>query len=397
MREQLQLSRAKYSATAAARMITSRAMTAIPIISDARALAQFVAALGCRDGWVSVDTEFLRERTFTPKLCLVQLTDGAQSACVDPLAVQDLSPLGELLADRSRRKIFHSCRQDLEAIDTRLDARAAGLYDTQLAAAFCGHGAQTSYAALVEALCDVRLPKAHTRADWSRRPLPRAELEYALDDIKYLQPLRAILDREMASKGYAEWHREECEYAARPSQYRADPATAWRRIKGVAKLDATGQSCAQLLAAWRERRALQSDRPRNWILPGAVLLTLCRKRPTQLSSLSKIKHIAPGLVKKSGAQILDLIAQGKRNAPPLAPLPPLNAEQRGQVKRILSRIAEVSEQTGISQTLIASRPEVEDFTRAVNHTDGAPGTDGTRLLQGWRRQLIGEEILTRVL
>jgi len=112
------------------------------------------------------------------------------------------------------------------------------------------------------------------------------------------------------------------------------------------------------------------------------------------------------LVKKSGAQILDLIAQGKRNAPPLAPLPPLNAEQRGQVKRILARIAEVSEQTGISQTLIASRPEVEDFTRAINgkpSADSAPGVNGTdgaagtRLLQGWRRQLIGEEILTRVL
>lgn len=365
-------------------------MTANHIISDARELAQFVAGLGRE---VSVDTEFLRERTFTPKLCLVQLTDGARTACVDPLAVEDLSPLGELLADPARRKIFHSCRQDLEAFDTRIDARAAGLYDTQLAAAFCGYGAQSSYAALVEALCQVRLPKAHTRADWSRRPLPRAELEYALDDINYLQPLRAILDRELAKRNCAEWHREECEYAARPAHYRADPDTAWLRVKGVARLDAPGQSCARLLAAWRERRALQSDRPRNWILPGDVLLNICRKRPATLQKLKAIKNIAPGVVKHSGARILDLVAQGKREAPPRAPLPSLNAAQRARVKRILARIAEVAEQTGISQTLIASRPEVEDFARI----DGSGGVQlgDSRLLRGWRRQLIGEDLLAR--
>jgi len=383
-------------------------VSAIHIITAAPELAQFTAALGRA---VAVDTEFLRERTYRPKLCLIQLTDGARTACVDPLAVADLSALGALLADPARSKIFHSCRQDLEALDTRIDARAASLYDTQLAAAFCGYGAQMSYAALVEALCDARLPKSHTRADWSRRPLPRAELEYALDDIAYLQPMREILDRELAAKNRAQWHREECEFATRPAHYRADPATAWRRVKGVERLDATGQSCARELAAWRERRAIDSDRPRNWILPAPVLLTICRKRPTQLSSLKKIKDLAPGLVKHAGARILDLIAQGKRAAPPVASLRSLNAAQRGRVKLILARVAEVAQSTGISQTLIASRPEVEEFVRAVDGDgfgdgagdagdgdgggDATPGLADIRLLQGWRRELIGEEILTR--
>lgn len=376
-------------------MIASPAMTAIHIISDSGELARFVADL---DGEVAVDTEFLRERTYQPKLCLVQLTDGARAACVDPLAVADLSPLGELLADPARRKIFHSCRQDLEAIDTRLDARAANLYDTQLAAAFCGHGAQVSYAALVETVCEVSLPKAHTRADWSRRPLPRAELEYALDDINYLRPLRAAFDRELQARGYADWHRAECADASRPALYRADPETAWRRVRGVAKLDAAGQSCARLLASWRERRSIASDRPRNWILPAEALLGICRKRPATRDKLASINGVAPGVVKHAGATILDMVAQGKRAAgqPPL--LPRLTAEQRKFADRLLQRIAACASDTGISQSLIASRPEVEDFVRFGGLGDGGDGDgDGeiadSRLNRGWRRELIGAEFL----
>jgi len=380
-------------------------MPAVHIIADARELAQFTAAL---DGEVAVDTEFLRERTFAPKLCLIQLTDGAQTACVDPLAVADLSPLGALLADSSRGKIFHSCRQDLEAFDTRFDARTAALYDTQLAAAFCGYGAQVSYAALVESICQVRLPKAHTRADWSRRPLPTEALEYALDDIKYLQPLRAHFDRELQARGYADWHLAECQDATRPAHYRVDPAAAWLRVRGVARLDAAGQSCARLLAAWRERRAIRSDRPRNWILPADALLGICRKRPATLEKLTAINHLAPGVVKHAGRQILDLIAQGKREAADHPPPPRATAWQRAFAKRLTERIAAIAEDTGISQTLIASRPEVEAFARFVEGGGGGDGGDGEvdggdgevdgdapRLNRGWRRELIGEAFLAR--
>lgn len=359
-------------------------MSTIHIISEAGALAQFVADLG-RDGAVALDTEFLRERTYAPKLCLVQLADGARAACVDPLAVADLSPLGALLADPSRRKIIHSCRQDLEALDTRFDATAAGLYDTQLAAAFCGHGAQVSYAALVETVCGVHLPKAHTRADWSRRPLPRAELEYALDDIKYLPALREAFDRELEARGYADWHRAECDDAAQPAHYRADPDTAWMRVKGVARLDAAGQSCARLLAAWRERRAINSDRPRNWILPADALLGICRKRPATRDKLAAINGVAPGVVKHAGAAILDMVEQGRRAAGQPPPIPKLSAEQRQLADRLLQRIAACAADTGISQSLIASRPEVEDFVR-FGGGDGGGGD--SRLGRGWRRELL---------
>ena len=164
-------------------------MNAINIIRSADELTAFIDAIG-RTGWVAMDTEFLRERTYAPELCLIQAANDELTGCIDPLALDDLSALGALLADPAVVKIFHSCRQDLEALDTRTAIRAGNLYDTQLAAAFCGYGDQASYAALVEAVCGVRLPKSHTRTDWSRRPLSGAQLEYAMDDVKYLSPLR---------------------------------------------------------------------------------------------------------------------------------------------------------------------------------------------------------------
>ena len=374
-------------ATASKRDDTISAMAEINIIREAGELTDFLAAAG-RSGWVSMDTEFLRERTYFPKLCLIQITDGERTACIDPLAVDDLAPLGELLANPRLSKIFHSCRQDLEAMDTRVAVRANNLYDTQLAAAFCGYGEQVSYAALVESVCAVHLPKSHTRADWSRRPLPREQLDYAVDDVAYLHPLRCELDRRLEQKGRVEWHRDECAAAVDPANYHVDPNTAWRRLKGVDRLDAAGQACAAKLALWRERRAHDRDLPRGWILPTPVLLQICRKRPKTFEGLANINDISPGVVKRAGTQILAMVedsGNGNGNAPtPMLTI--LNAAQKRRAKKIMGWLERRSEQEEISRALLANRQEVEDFVR---------GQTDLPLFKGWRLQLAGADILAR--
>lgn len=360
-------------------------MEAINIIRTDGELARFIGALGDSD-WVSIDTEFMRERTYAPLLCLIQITGGGQASCIDPLAVEDLSPLGELLADPARSKIFHSCRQDLEALGTRLSVRARNLYDTQLAAAFCGYGEQVGYAALVESICEVRLPKAHTRADWSRRPLPPAELQYAVEDVEFLHPIRRRLDRLLEQKGRLEWHRAECAHAADPANHRFDPDTAWLKIKGATRLNAVGQACAQKLIRWREQEARERNLPRVWIMPDRALIAVCRKRPNTRADLLKINGIGTATAKRYGDRILSEVAESKRQAPGLTRLPALNAADQRRVRQILSLIADLAEQTGISQTFIASRHEVENFVR---------GQTRQRLFQNWRLQLVGGEILAR--
>ena len=385
-------------------------MTAINIIRTAEQLAGFVDA-AVRAGWVAMDTEFLRERTYAPELCLIQATnaDNADNAdngnddltaCIDPLApgLDDLSPLGDLLGNPGVVKIFHSCRQDLEALDTRADFRAGNLYDTQLAAAFCGYGNQVSYAALVEALCGVCLSKSHTRTDWSRRPLSDAQLAYAVDDVKYLPTLRRELDRLLAQKGRAEWHRDECAGAVDPANYRFDPENAWLRLKGIERLNAAAQGCAQKLAAWRERRAQRRNLPRGWILPTPVLLQICRRRPKTPAQLAEVNDINAGTVKHAGREIIALVAESEnRDARSACPtLQPLTTGQRRRVREIMALLEDRATQEALSRSLIANRQEVESFVRGQTETQTDTQTDtGLPLFAGWRARLIGDEILAR--
>lgn len=357
-------------------------------------LTEFIAAIS-RSGWVALDTEFLRERTYAPELCLIQAAghrDGEEfAACIDPLAIDDLSPLGALLANPGVSKIFHSCRQDLEALDTRTAIRANNLYDTQLAAAFCGYGDQVSYAALVDAVCAAHLPKSHTRADWSRRPLPAAQLEYAMDDVRYLHPLRLELDRLLARKGRITWHRDECDAAADPANYRVAPHNAWLRLKGgIGGLDVAGRACAVKLAAWREQRAHDRNLPRGWILPTPVLLKICRERPDTLSRLAKIEGIGARTVKHVGRQLVAIVAQSaivtQSDGAEMGAAPPqmLTAGQKLRVKKIINLLEQRAEQAQISRALFANRQDIEKFVC---------GKTDLPLFKGWRAQLAGDEIL----
>lgn len=211
---------------------------------------------------IALDTEFLRESTYRAQLCLLQMTDGGGPLCVDPLAIEDLTPLAPALRSPASLKVMHASRQDIEVLIPAV-GMVQPLFDTQIAAALAGMPAQIGYAELVRRLLGVELSKAHTRTDWSRRPLAAEQIAYALDDVRHLPALAERLDAELERLGRRRWLDEELGALADPRTYSVEPDRAWLRVKGLQGLDPARARLAQELAAWREGRAIERNRPRG--------------------------------------------------------------------------------------------------------------------------------------
>src|SRR5882672_8542921 len=273
----------------ARRIVHVTGRTAALMIDTADALAAF-ATRAARAGALALDTEFMREKTYRAELCLLQIADGDGAVCIDPLAVTDLAPLVPVLASVSIVKIMHAARQDLEVL-----LPAVGLvhpvFDTQIAAALAGFPAQVGYAELARRLLGVELSKAHTRADWSRRPLSPEEQEYALDDVRHLAAFRTSLLDTLHSKGRSAWLDEELAALANADALRVAPEDAWKKIKGLPSLDPARQVLAQALAAWRERRAIERNRPRGWILDDASLREILLRLPRSPEALAQLPEM----------------------------------------------------------------------------------------------------------
>src|SRR3984885_11528861 len=259
---------------------------------------------------IALDTEFLRERTYRAELCLLQLADADGPLCVDPLALTDLAPLRAALGGTSV-KVMHACRQDIEVLLPAVGF-VTPVFDTQIAAALTGMPAQIGYAELVRRVTGRELSKAHTRTDWSRRPLSPAQIDYALDDVRYLLPLRAHLIEELTRLGRMPWLEQELAGLRNPADYAVVPEEAWLRIRSLKGLDADRARLAQLLAAWRERRADERNRPRGWILDDAVLRDIVIRVPRSLEELAALPDIQPGFIKHNGAELLGLIEAAQR-------------------------------------------------------------------------------------
>ncbi|MDE2089680.1 MAG: ribonuclease D, partial [Gammaproteobacteria bacterium] len=267
--------------------------------------------------WLALDTEFLRDKSYRPRLCLLQVAVEDAIACVDPLALDDLTPLLDLLYDPSIVKVLHSAYQDLEIFYYLRGAPPRPVFDTQIAALLAGHGDQIGYASLVQALLGVKLDKAHTRTDWSRRPLHPEQLQYAADDVRYLGPLYLRLRDELEHRGRLAWLQEDFTALTDPATYANPPETAWRRIRGAERLTDAQFAVLAALAAWREQTAQRNDRPRQWILSDDCLLELARHRPASLEKLAGIRDLKPGALDKYGADLLELI-RAARHAPAAA-------------------------------------------------------------------------------
>ncbi|HEX9811032.1 MAG TPA: ribonuclease D [Burkholderiales bacterium] len=353
------------------------------LVDDGAALARVCAALANKP-WVTLDTEFTRERTFYARLGLLQLATDDGIACVDPLRV-DLGPLLDVLFDPRLLKILHAGRQDLEVFYDLRGEVLAPVFDTQIAAALLGYAEQIGYAGLVEAITGVKLAKLHTRANWEARPLTEDQLHYAADDVAYLRDVYRALRARLIETGRLEWQSQECAALTNPQLYRSDPETAHLRLGAGNRLRVDAQPLLRALAAWRERTAKTRDRPRGWIAADAELIEIARMAPATVDALRTVPGITATTVNKHGEEILRVVRAAGDAAPELiwpTPDSPTQAQQ-DTARRMLERIKSLADAQSISPGIIATRRSVVELIR---HRRGP-------LAEGWRRELIGAELL----
>lgn len=333
---------------------------------------------------VAFDTEFLRERTYHPRLCLVQAATPDECVAIDPLAIDDLSPLAELFRDPGTLKVFHACSQDMEVINHALGVLPAPVFDTQVAATFLGERMQVSYNGLVHAFCGVTLPKTESLTDWSRRPLTPEQVEYALDDVRYLIRAYAVIEERLAAEGRLSWVRDELRPLTDRSHYDADPRSAFKRVKRINSLTRRQLAVARELAAWRESRAEHRDIPRKWVVSDEVLVALAKRAPRSPEDFRRIRGTEQ-LSERDVDAALAAIASGRRcpqeNLPSIgrphhAPAP----EVESVVDLMYALIRLVSERSGVATAMIASRDDLLDY---IDH----PDRSGLR--EGWRFELVG--------
>ncbi len=359
------------------------------IIDDRDEFAQLCRTLAGRHE-LGLDTEFMRERTYFPQLCLLQLSyasdAGAQARCIDTLALTQLDALRPVMSSTLTRKILHAARQDLEVLWPAVGGVAA-LFDTQVAAALVGLPAQIGYAELTSRLLGTQLHKSQTRTDWSRRPLSAAQLAYALDDVRYLPPLAEQLTLRLEQLGRWSWFEEEMAQLLAGNSFQVDPEQAWRRVKGLSELDEPRRRLARALAAWRERRAVDSDRPRNWILADAALRNILLTVPRTDAQLAEVPELPQGVRRHSGPEILALIeslALPERLPPPPQRRRPAPAEMEA-VRRLAQLTQQTGRELGIAPEVLATRRDMERLVA---------GERAAGPLSGWRRAIIGERLLS---
>jgi len=356
-------------------------------IVDQPALVDFCAGLG-DPPWLALDTEFVREQTFHPQLCLIQIAVPGRVACIDPLAVPSLEPLLERLYDPRVTKVLHAAYQDLEIFFQLQGAVPAPVFDTQLAALVLGCGNQIGYAALVERVLGVSLAKAHTRADWRRRPLAPEWLAYAADDVRYLGDLYNRQLAALRERGWLEALAEDFQALAAPEHYRLDPLDAWRRVRDQNRLRGAQQAVLRALAAWRERQASRQDRPRRWILADAALIELARRLPDTPEALRQIRALPNAVRERQGEALLETIAAARAEPPEQWPTPSrrrrFSLEQAERPARLVELLENRAAQYGIYPGALADRRDIEAVLFG----------EDSRLFHGWRAALLSGERLS---
>jgi ribonuclease D len=360
-------------------------MTAIDLIDTPEGVARLLADLPAGD-YLAIDTEFVREKTYFPRPCLLQLARGDAVACLDLLADGVAEAVRAALLDRTVLKVLHSARQDLEVFHRLWGEIPAPVFDTQIAGALTGLPEQCGYGQAVERLLGVTLAKGHARTDWSRRPLRAEQLSYAADDVRYLVPLYEALSARLAEQGRADWPAEDCAALTRPELYEPAPDSAWRRVKYARQLDDPALARLVPLAAWRERVAIERDRPRRWILADDVLLTLARANPTSREAVESIPGLPPAVARRYASELARLLA-----ALPADSLPPdtgpdtrMTKEETRLAKKLGRLVDECAETAGIATSALSPRADLRRLVR---------GEREVPVLGGWRRALIGERLL----
>jgi ribonuclease D len=345
-------------------------------IDRSDALPALARALETQE-WVGVDTEFLRERTFFPKLCLLQIKAGAHIYCVDTLRIGSLDPLMPALTAAGVRKVIHAARQDLEAVYLTTRRVISPVFDTQIAAGCIGMKPQVGYAELVKTLLEVTIPKGQTRTDWSKRPLTREQLEYAADDVLYLGDVAGRLAERLRALKREHWVTEDCLELEDRRLYEPDPAQAWARLRGVAQLAPAARARAKTIAIWREHEARERDLPRAWILSDAALFSIAQG--------DSVHSLNDELTSKLNAALAAAPPNLDDQEPgqDLRPTP----EQKALIERLSKIVDARAAELEVNAEILAPRGELKAL---------AMGRRESHALSGWRREEIGLRLLEAI-
>jgi ribonuclease D len=340
--------------------------------------------------FLAIDTEFMREQTFWPKLCLIQLAAGDTEVLIDSVAPElDLSPFFDLMANERVLKVFHSARQDIEIIHHLAEIIPHPIFDTQVAAMVCGFGEAVSYSMLVKRLLNQNLDKSSRFTDWSRRPLTDRQLSYALGDVVYLRDLYPKLRGQLDRSERASWLNEEMATLTDPTTYELHPEHAWKRLKMRVK---TPKALAVLmeLAAWREREAQTQDVPRSRILKDEALYDIAGQAPRTIEDLGSLRSVHNGFARSlRGRAVLEAVARGlerdPKTIPPIERGEPMPPEAQAVVDLLRVLLKATAGRHGVAPKLIATSDELEEIARS--------GDTDVPVLRGWRRKLFGEDAL----
>ena len=351
-----------------------------------------LAELAREAGRLGLDTEFMPEGRYRPLLCLVQVAAGDEIAVLDPLDGFDPEPLAEVLADPEVEIVLHAGRQDVAILRRQWNTTFTNVFDTQIAAGFAGFSAQAGYNGLLHDVLHVRLPKTASFTRWDARPLTDEQLLYARGDVEHLLALADELGERLSSRGRLEWAREECRAIAEATDER-DPDEVWRRLPRVTGLDPRDRAVARELAAWRERTAAKEDRPVGSVVRDPTVVELAKRRPTGRKDLSQIRGINPDVVRRRGPDILAAIERGRQAEPVLlddGDRLSTEAADGPVIALAESLVRSRAQEAGLAYELIAARADLAPVVVAARRNAGEPAV---RTLQGWRRELVGAELL----
>ncbi|MDI9350075.1 MAG: ribonuclease D [Candidatus Symbiobacter sp.] len=370
------------------------------LITNTETLENFVARQP--PGYITVDTEFMREKTYWPILCLIQIASADEAVMIDPLADIDLTPLWRLFDDQNITKVFHAARQDLEIFYHLTRRLPSPMVDTQVAAMACGFGEAASYETLATRLAGAKIDKSSRYTDWAQRPLSEAQLQYALADVTHLRLVYEKLFDNLMQTGRHEWLADEMAVLTHPGTYHTDPDEAWQRLRPRG-LSAKALAVLRSLAAWREREAQARDLPRGRLLRDEAVMELANARPTSIEALARCRAVGPGIAHgKLGQEIVDAIQIGL-NTPPAAakaakmPYIPNHAANNTALMDMLKILLKtLCEKHNVATKLVANSGDLEQLSQWVEAQANQAATDGTAdalpnlpCLQGWRYDLFG--------
>ena len=289
-------------------MIDTNEKNGFTLIDNEAALFDLTSQLN-NSSWLALDTEFERVNTYYPKLCLLQISNGETHAVIDPLAIDDMSSLYDLLYKDSIAKVLHSAHQDLEIFYNIKGNVPVPLFDTQIAAPLLGHAKGIGYGNLIFEALDISLDKDHARTDWTKRPLTDEQLRYAVDDVIYLGQVYELFMRKLTQENKLASLTEQFNTLSKPETYEPDPGRMWKKIFAARKLKGENLEILKQLAAWRELTARELNKPRKWIIPDHALVDMAKNRPDKKEALLKIDKVGEKTVNRHGDALLKIIAE----------------------------------------------------------------------------------------